>query len=222
MANLGSENTPIEGESFGLPSGYSFDEENGDLVIRDTDGTVAMRRADGTWELESDLALNENDISGVGAFDSESVNTEELSVTEVGVRTTLSSPQTVSSGVETKVQLDNVTRDDRGEWDDSNYKAVIAASGTFAIGGYLEWASDSNWSTGDRIQSIVKVDGSEQLRATHRKSGTGFETLPIPQSGIVGLTEGDEVELFVFQDSGSDHAIEPFNFKSQLFIARVG
>ena len=76
MANLGSENTPIEGESFGLPSGYSFDEENGDLVIRDTDGTVAMRRADGTWELESDLALSENDISGVGAFDSESVNTD--------------------------------------------------------------------------------------------------------------------------------------------------
>ena len=80
MANLGSENTPIEGESFGLPSGYSFDEENGDLVIRDTDGTVAMRRADGTWELESDLALNENDISGVGAFDSESVNTEQASI----------------------------------------------------------------------------------------------------------------------------------------------
>ena len=78
MANLGSENTPIEGESFGLPSGYSFDEEGGDLVIRDTDGTVAMRRADGTWELESDLALNENDISGVGAFDSESVNTGEV------------------------------------------------------------------------------------------------------------------------------------------------
>ena len=78
MANLGSENTPIEGESFGLPSGYSFDEENDDLVIRDTDGTVAMRRADGTWELESDLALNENGISGVGAFDSESVNTESL------------------------------------------------------------------------------------------------------------------------------------------------
>ena len=83
MANLGSDNTPIEGESFGLPSGYSFDEEGGDLVIRDTDGTVAMRRADGTWELESDLALNENDISGVGAFDSDSVNTDDL-YTELG------------------------------------------------------------------------------------------------------------------------------------------
>ena len=78
MANLGDNNTPVEGESFGLPSGFSIDEENGDLVIRDTDGTVAMRRADGTWELESDLALNENGISGVGAFDSESVNTETL------------------------------------------------------------------------------------------------------------------------------------------------
>ena len=84
MANLGSENTPIEGESFGLPSGFSIDEENGDLVIRDTDGTVAMRRADGTWELESDLALNENDISGVGAFDSESLNTEDATISNRG------------------------------------------------------------------------------------------------------------------------------------------
>ena len=72
MANLGSENTPIEGESFGLPSGYAVDEENDDLVIRDTDGTVVMRRGDGAaWQLEG------SDISGVGAFDSESVNTED-------------------------------------------------------------------------------------------------------------------------------------------------
>ena len=79
MANLGDNNTPVEGESFGLPSGYSFDEEGGDLVIRDTDGTVVMRRADGAaWQLEG------SDISGVGAFDSESVNAASAGITERG------------------------------------------------------------------------------------------------------------------------------------------
>jgi hypothetical protein len=39
--------TDIEAESLGLPSGYTINEDNGDLVVRDTTGTVALRRVDG-------------------------------------------------------------------------------------------------------------------------------------------------------------------------------
>jgi hypothetical protein len=42
-----AEFTDIEVDSLGLPSGYEIDEDNGDLVVRDTTGTVALRRVDG-------------------------------------------------------------------------------------------------------------------------------------------------------------------------------
>jgi hypothetical protein len=45
MANLGSSNTPISGESFDLPSGWSFEENvDGEVIITDSGGTTIGRR----------------------------------------------------------------------------------------------------------------------------------------------------------------------------------
>ena len=75
MANLGSDNTPIEGESFGLPSGFSIDENNGNLAIRDTNGNVVAE-----WdETNTQWDFANNTLNNVGALNSNSVNTEELS-----------------------------------------------------------------------------------------------------------------------------------------------
>jgi len=45
MSNLGDSNTPISGELFSLPSGWSLTENNdGEAVFEDTNGNVVLRR----------------------------------------------------------------------------------------------------------------------------------------------------------------------------------
>jgi hypothetical protein len=56
MANLGSSNTPISGESFDLPSGWSFEENvDGEVIITDSGGTTIGRRdeTNGEWVFDS-------------------------------------------------------------------------------------------------------------------------------------------------------------------------
>ena len=77
MANLGDNNTPVEGESFGLPSGFSIDEDSGNLAIRDTNGNVVAK-----WdETNAQWDFANNTLNNVDALDSNSVNTEEQSTT---------------------------------------------------------------------------------------------------------------------------------------------
>ena len=56
MANLGSNDTPIVGESFGLPSGWALTENAaGEVVIEDSGGNVVFRRDEtaGEWVTDS-------------------------------------------------------------------------------------------------------------------------------------------------------------------------
>ena len=63
MANLGSINTPISGESFDLPSGWSIDEnQDGEVVIRDSQENVIFRRDESNNEWVTD-EINANALS---------------------------------------------------------------------------------------------------------------------------------------------------------------
>ena len=56
MANLGSDDTPIAGESFGLPSGWALTENAaGEVVIEDSGANVVFRRDEtaGEWVTDS-------------------------------------------------------------------------------------------------------------------------------------------------------------------------
>ena len=76
MANLGSDNTPVEGESFGLPSGFSIDEDSGNLAIRDTNGNVVAKWDEGNaqWDFAN------NTLNNVDALNSNSVSTGALAI----------------------------------------------------------------------------------------------------------------------------------------------
>ena len=179
MANLGDNNTPVEGESFGLPSGFSIDEENGDLVIRDTDGTVAMRRADGTWELESDLALNENDISGVGAFDSESVNTESLVIDGVLYEKTDEHQQSGATSSTTDVNFDGLE-------DNSRYVVRFGGVGSSVV----------NLQSAGTIEIFFNDDDSGESYTYFDESGTKLDsenTIELLDVGSVSRVTGDVI-----------------------------
>jgi len=68
MSNLGDSNTPIEGQSFGLPAGAELGEDNGDVVIKDSNGTIILRRN----ETASEWQFEGTDLSGINAIDASS------------------------------------------------------------------------------------------------------------------------------------------------------
>lgn len=70
MSNLGSDTTPVKGQNFELPAGAQLDEDNGDLVIRDSGGSIVFRRdeTNGEWALD--------DLSA------DSVNTVDADITD--------------------------------------------------------------------------------------------------------------------------------------------
>ena len=86
MANLGSDDTPIVGESFGLPSGWSITENAaGEVVIEDSGGNVVFRRDEtaGEWVTDS-----------IGA---ESVSTESLETNSI---THLKENESLQAGID--------------------------------------------------------------------------------------------------------------------------
>ena len=214
MANLGSDNTPIEGESFGLPSGYSFDEENGDLVIRDTDGTVAMRRADGTWELESDLALNENDISGVGAFDSESVNTNSIAIERLSDMARADVDQTVPDDAFTQISFDSYaeSQNDLDGWDFSTNTFTAPENGKYRVKFAISWQSDTD-------DVVIDAGGfsNDNLMRFDMPAREKFT-----ESYFTQLNEGDTIDFEVRQQSGADRDLRSSNFGLNAEVTKLG
>ena len=69
MSNLGDSNTPISGELFGLPSGWTLTENNdGEAVFEDTQGNVVLRRdaTNNRWvtdEIDASSATLDNAVA---------------------------------------------------------------------------------------------------------------------------------------------------------------
>lgn len=74
MGNLGSSDTPVEGQSFTLPAGAGLDEDDGDLVITDSSGSVVFRRNEsaGEWQFEG------TDLTGISSLSTEEIQNNAL------------------------------------------------------------------------------------------------------------------------------------------------
>jgi len=61
----------VQGQSFELPAGSSVDEDNGDLVVKDSSGTIVFRRNEQAdeWQFEN------TDLTGVNSLDTNQIAT---------------------------------------------------------------------------------------------------------------------------------------------------
>jgi hypothetical protein len=119
----------VDLDSANFPSGFTIDEDGGDLVVRDTTGTVALRRVDGgNWSFAGNtveanqLGTTSNpvdvegqDINSTTITNSGQVTTQDLTVngssTGVGqdlqaCRIKLSSDVSIVAGTQVKVPFD--------------------------------------------------------------------------------------------------------------------
>ena len=79
MSNLGDSNTPIEGESFGLPSGWAIVENgDGEVVIEDSGGNVVFRRDETAGEWVTDSIDAESVSVGSGTIEQENTSPDSI------------------------------------------------------------------------------------------------------------------------------------------------
>ena len=79
MANLGSDDTPIVGESFGLPSGWALTEnDDGEIVIEDSGGNAVFRRDETAGEWVTDSIDAESVSVGSGTIGQEATSPDEI------------------------------------------------------------------------------------------------------------------------------------------------
>ena len=79
MGNLGSDDTPVVGESFGLPSGWALVENaNGEIVIEDSGGNVVFRRDETAGEWVTDSIDAESVDVESGTIGQEATSADEI------------------------------------------------------------------------------------------------------------------------------------------------
>ena len=142
--NIGPENGPY----------IAINENNGDIELQDNTGAVVAKWDDG----QSQWDFVENDISGVGAFDSESVNTGILHITNGPASYTLNNA----------IDVPNDTATDIDEW----------AEDTDPIGSMSE---GKDWSPNeDGVYLIIANLTAESL------SGSDAEVRPTVSDHSIG------------------------------------
>lgn len=201
--NFGADETDARWQMEDAGDGGNF------VLARDLDGATVLLEYDATaseWVSRGPVNMDGNDLSNVGEVSSTAVSTEKIDIGNAAGSASLSSNQTISSGAATKVNLDTVDIEDADAVDvqTSNNRLQLQMDGTYLLTGFVRWDGGS-FSSGDITQSLIRVNGTNVVRKLHRMGGAvdaSYQATIVQQ-----ISSNDVVELFVFQNSGSDQTI---------------
>ena len=192
MANLGSDDTPIVGESFGLPSGWSITENAaGEVVIEDSGANVVFRRDEtaGEWVTDS---INAGSIKTETSVTKQQA---DVAVTSSGDGVTLNTGDKIPFGAPQLEQLDG--------WDADEMEFTAPTDGTYVLSfnidfdgsytgifEYTPFINDSALLT-RRASTVDPEDGKQAIFPAH----------------AIELEEGDVLDIRV-DSSDEEHDIE--------------
>jgi hypothetical protein len=188
--------TDIEAESLGLPSGYTINEDNGDLVVRDTTGTVALRRVDGgNWSFAGNtVEANQVGTSATPAtLESDNINnsgqvtTQDLTVNGSTVGVGGGIQLEAGDSIQTSI-LDSLSSPDRSFITLFNGSASTILGGVFVGREALDF--QYTFSTGDTV-NLNNGDGYDTGNFVRALDGSGDKhmTLPLPPAKDVTKVE---------------------------------
>ena len=124
------------------------------------------------------------------------------------------SNQTIGTGSWTKVELNAESWDTQGEFDSTtNYRFTATYAGYYQVNASLYWVTltDQSW----YAIKIRKDGASDWGKGFYRASGTG--DMSTHTSDIIYLAAGSYIELYCYQNTGGDDAIN--NGESQSYMS---
>lgn len=135
----------------------------------------------------------------------------------IGAQAYRNANQTIATATITKVQLNTENFDPNNNFDNAtNYEYVAPMAGYYQVNGEVLWAVPA--ATANIASILVYVNGGLRLRGqAETLSTTAGQVKSIVVSGIIRVSEGDTVDLRVYQDSGGNVDIVNFDAGTNRF-----
>lgn len=186
-------------------------------VTDDGDSSVTVDAAGSPWADSDTDGLLETDSTGI---DVDTVETDNLSVTNVGTSVELSSPQTVSAGaVRDVVEFDTETFDDQNEFDTTNHQFVASSDGTYQVDVYLTIGSGPLSTLSLAVEQFFGTIPGPFLARTSTSTGS---VASLSVSRMLRLTAGDTLKVVLSNISTNGDRTIFATSQSALSIHRVG
>lgn len=129
----------------------------------------------------------------------------------------LSSPLTVSSGTYVKMPFEVVDEDIQNEYDATNHRFTATKDGNYQINIGFEY--EATLSDGQLCGILIYKNGSSIKKCYYRANGTSYNDFNY--SVDVTLAANDYIEIYTYQDSGSDETIYDSGQYTWLNIRKV-
>ena len=240
MVNLGSSNTPVEGASFGLPTGAELTEDaDGNLAIADSSGSIVLVRDEttGEWQFEN------TDLTGINAINTSSANVGLLSTESANIN-----EENLTLGKDAEVEFDDdlenvvvlgagATNSDTGDFTDGagnpevgqsvviGTNAEVTHPSSIAIGHNAKSEhADTSAGGGHRTSMAIGWESYSEDHSAHA-IGAGAEAKGVRAIAIgrQAIADNDQTVAIGYQIGHSTSADGEFTFGEEAIrIGRYG